>query len=406
MTKQTNQTGGDLKTRGTGVSLLRTSLCTSIFCGAAFFSSSEQLQAEMALGDYGAVAVDVQSSLTHSSNIFRNSDEEDDIVFQLLPRLRYRFDQGAARVEAHAGVNVIRFDDFDDNDAEDIKSHIAIDFPYGDYDEKKRYDVRLAGGYNERTSPNDSVQDITQTEEVDLSVLGRYYVSDRTFLRSGIEYLDKQSETSGYDDVQQIEVPVEFFYDYSEDLSYGIGYRYTETDVSGDNTGSETDSEDHAVYLAAVGQVASAMTAEIRVGAEERQFDDSTYDDDTQFFMESLLTWVASDLTTVDLSIGNEFGTSIANESKEIFFAQIGVEHQFTEKVSASASLGYEDVEYSKLIDDRDDEQWSIKVGGVYTLIENELEVEGGVRYADRDSSRDSSNYDVLSAKLSISYLF
>ena len=58
---------------------------------AVFLSTSEPLQAEMQLSNYGAVAVDVQSSVTQSSNIFRNSDELDDMIFQLLPRLRLSF---------------------------------------------------------------------------------------------------------------------------------------------------------------------------------------------------------------------------------------------------------------------------------------------------------------------------
>ena len=399
MIDRTKQVNGFFSTRGPGLSLL----CASFFGGAVFFSSAVPLRAEMALGNYGAVAVDVETSLTHSSNVFRNSDEEDDIIFQVLPRLRYRFDQGTVRVEAHAGVDVIRFDDFDDNDAEDIKSHITIDFPYGDAVEDRRYDVRLEGGYNERTAPNDSVQDITQTEEVDLSAIGRYYVSERTFLRSGVEFLDKQSQTSEYDDVQRIEVPVEFFYDYSEDLSYGLGYRYTDTDVSADGVEPEADSNDHAIYLAAVGQVASAITAEIRVGGQERQFDDDAYDDETQFFMESSLSWVASDLTTVDFSIGNGFDTTIDDISTETFFAELGLRHQFSEKIRASAGLGYEDVKYS---DGRDDEQFSVEIGCAYTLIEDQLEIEGGFRYADRDSNQDDSTYEVVTFVLSIAYLF
>ena len=399
MNDRTQQINGDFLTRGPGLSLW----CASFFGVAVFFSSAEPLQAEMALGNYGAVAVDVETSVTHSSNIFRNSDEEDDIIFQVLPRLRYRFDQGTVRVEAHAGVDVIRFDDFDDNDAEDIKSYIAIDFPYGDAVEDRRYDVRLEGGYNERTSPNDSVQDITQTEEVDLSAIGRYYVSERTFLRSGVEYLDKQSQTSDYDDVQRIEVPVEFFYDYSEDLSYGLGYRYTDTDVSADGVEPEADSNDHAIYLAAVGQVASAITAEIRVGGQQRQFDDDAYDDETQFFMESSLSWVATDLTTVDFSIGNGFDTTIDNTSVEKFFTELGLRHQFSEKIRASASLDYQDLNYS---DGRDDDQFSVAIGCGYTLIEDQLQVEGGFRYADRDSNQDDSTYEVATFVLSIAYLF
>ena len=397
MIKQTRQINGNFGTRG--ISLLG----AAIFLAAVFFSSSEQLQAEVAIGDYGAVTADVQSSRTHSSNIFRERDEEDDMIFQLLPRLRYRFDQGAVRVEADAGVDVIRYDDFDMNDAEDIKSHIVIDFPYGDYDEKKRYDVRLQAGYNENTSPNDSVQAIVQTEELNLSALGRYYVSERTFLRGGVEFLDKQSQTAGFDDVQRISVPIEFFYDYSEDLSYGVGYRYTETDVSAD-VGAEADSTDHAVFLAVVGQVAPSVTAEVRLGGQERKFDDSTtFEDETGFFMESLLTWAASDLTTVELNVGNDFDTAINGVSKETLFAEVGVQHQFSDKIRASAGLGYEDVKYSN---DRDDEQFSVAIGSVYTLIEDQLEIEGGLRYADRDSTKVASNYDVLTARISISYLF
>jgi outer membrane protein assembly factor BamA len=245
------------------------------------------------------------------------------------------------------------------------------------------------------------VQAIAQTEEFDLSVIGRYYVSDRTFLRSGVEFLDKQSKTKGFDDVQRIDVPIEFFYDYSENLSYGVGYRYTETDVSG--AAPESDSTDHAVFLAVVGQLAPSLSAEVRFGGQERTFDDAAFDDETGFFMESLLRWAASELTTVDLSIGNGFETSIDGVSKETLFAQLSAEHHFSDKISALAGLGYEDVAYSN---DRDDEQLSVDVGGVYTLIEDQLELEAGVRYADRDSTLDNSNYDVLSIKLSVSYLF
>jgi hypothetical protein len=378
------------------------SMLSALLWGAAvFFSAPAPLQAEMQLSNYGAVAADVQSSVTQSSNIFRNSDELDDTIFQLMPRVRYRFDQGSVHVEADAGVNVIRYDDFDINDAEDIKSNIVINFPYSDSNDKKRYDVRLQGGYNEKTTPDDSVQDIVQSDELNVSVHGRYYVSERTFVRSGGEWLDKQSQTAGYEDVQHIAVPIEFFYDYSQVLSYGVGYRYTETDVTGDQP--EADSEDHALFLAAVGQVASALTAEVRIGGQAREFDSDVYDDETVFFMESLLTWEASALTTVELNVGNGFDTDLNGVSKETLFAQVGAQHQLSNQLRALIGFGYEEVSYSN---NRDDEQFSAAIGAVYTLIEDQLEFEGGVRYADRDSTQARSKYDVLSAEISLSYLF
>jgi hypothetical protein len=378
------------------------SMLSALLWGAAvFFSAPAPLQAEMQLSNYGAVAADVQSSVTQSSNIFRNSDELDDTIFQLMPRVRYRFDQGSVHVEADAGVNVIRYDDFDINDAEDIKSNIVINFPYSDSNDKKRYDVRLQGGYNEKTTPDDSVQDIVQSDELNVSVHGRYYVSERTFVRSGGEWLDRQSQTAGYEDVQRFAVPIEFFYDYSQVLSYGVGYRYTETDVTGDQP--EADSEDHALFLAAVGQVASALTAEVRIGGQAREFDSDVYDDETVFFMESLLTWEASALTTVELNVGNGFDTDLNGVSKETLFAQVGAQHQLSNQLRALIGFGYEEVSYSN---NRDDEQFSAAIGAVYTLIEDQLEFEGGVRYADRDSTQARSKYDVLSAEISLSYLF
>ena len=155
-------------------------------CAAGvFFSSSQPLHAEVALGSHGALALGLETGLTHSSNIFRNSDELDDHIFHLLPHLRYRFDQGIVRIDADLGVNMMRYDEFDLNDTEDIKSDIVIYFPHGESFQQTRTDFRLQAGYNEKTTPDDSVQDIVQTDEVNLSAIGRYYVSERTFLRFG-----------------------------------------------------------------------------------------------------------------------------------------------------------------------------------------------------------------------------
>jgi long-subunit fatty acid transport protein len=331
-----------------------------VICGLVFFGSAGRVQAEKRLGNYGAVAIDAETRLRYSSNVFRNSNEQDDRILELTPRLRYRFDQGSIRVEADAGVNVIRYDDFNANDAEDIKSHIVIEFPYGDYQERKRYDIR-----------------------------------------SGVEFLDQDSETAGFSDIQRLSVPIEFFYDYRETLSLGLGYRYVQTDVERSIT--TADSTDHAVFLAVEGQLASAVNAELRLGGQRREFDAAGEDDDNGFFVESLFSWEASDLTTVDLSIGNQFSTTLDRISKETFFAEVELKHRFSDKIRATAGLGYEDVTYSN---GRDDEQFSLEVGSVYTLIEKRLEVDCGARYAHRDSSRVSSNYDVLMLHASLSYLF
>ena len=184
-------------------------------------------------------------------------------------------------------------------------------------------------------------------------------------------------------------------------MSYGIGYRFTETDVTGDPV--EADSKDHTLFVAAVGELASALTAEVRMGVQERQFEQSVYDDETAFFMESLLRWVVSELTTVELHTGNGFDTDLNGVSKETFFVRLNLQHQLTAQLRALAGCGYEDIQYSNR---RDDEQLSGSIGAVYTLIDDQLELGAGLRYAERDSNQLRSNYDVLNVELSLSFLF
>jgi hypothetical protein len=372
-----------------------------IGCAAFFIASSEEVHAELRVGNSGAVAFGVDSRWTHSSNIFRNSDELDDMIFELMPSIRYRFDQGAVRVDADAGVNMIRYDDFDSNDADDIKTHIVIKFPYDDSGDKQRYDIQLKGGYNENTLPNDSVQDIVQTDEINFSANGRYYISDLTFLKVGAEWVDQQSQTSGFEDMERIAVPIEVFYDYSQVLSYGFGYRYTETNVVGDPP--EADSKDHALFLAAVGQLASSLSAEVRIGGQTREFSSTVYQDETVFFAESLIKWVISDLTVIEFHLGNGFDTDLNGVSKETLFTEVGVQHQLSNKLRALTGVSYEDAKYSN---SRDDDQFSLSIGAIYSLIEGQFQIQGGLRYADRDSSELRADYDVMTAEIALSYLF
>ena len=376
-------------------------------CGCLYlFNSSAKAVVE--LSGYEALAADVEVSGENSSNISYNSAEQDDFIYQVFPRLRYRFDEGAIRVEAYAGVDFVRYDDYNEYDSEDIKSRIKLEYPYVENSSDRRFDVLVEAGYNENTSPNSGVQAITETEEINFHLAGRYYISEIFYLRAGPEYLDRQSVTSGYDDVTEFAIPIEFFYQYSEQLSFGLGYRYAEVDV-GDQTpgdGVEADSIDHSIYLSTIGKVLPSVTAALRIGAQSREYENDIYDDETGFYMESLFQWEASEQTKVELSVGSAFDTTIANESREVFFAGVEVRHSFNEQIRSEASLGYEDADYTQSVDGRKDESFSFALGATYVLIEERLELGGRIAYSDRESTRLVSDYDVLSAKLSINYLF
>ncbi len=374
---------------------------SALFSLSVFFLSSTFVRAEYTLGNYGALALDPQVGFDYSSNIALNSGEVEDVIFFFRPLLRYRYNAGAFSVNASAGYNFRRYNTYDQNDADNFLSRLTIVYPYGPYNQDKRFDLVFDGQYKITTSPDATVQAITKSETLDLSLLGRYYVSDRTYLRSGVEYLDRVSLTGNFRDVVEVSVPIEFFYKYSEDLDLGVGYRYQTTTLSGSSP--KADSTDHAVYLSAIGRVLPSVVAEARIGMESRRFDHSAFDDETGSFIDAILTWEMSEQTSVEFSAGNEFETTIENISVEVAYVGFAVQHDFNEKISGSLGFGYEESDY---LSGRSDEEWSVMSGATYSLIENVSTINVRLGYADRTSSRAISSYDVVTAHFEISYLF
>jgi len=377
------------------------------FCWLAlvlFGFISNPLSAEYELGNYGALAVDVEAGVEYASNIALNSFEQDDVVFNFMPLLHYRSAQGQFHVEAYAGMNFIRYDVNDENDAEDLKSQLVLEFPYGADRYDKRYDLKFGIGYNENTKANSAIQAIASINETNVDLISRYYYTDRSYFQSGILYLNRESSSESFFDLYEASIPLEVFYDYTEDLSYGVGYRYRMTDI--DSTTAEADSVDHAFYLAAVGELDPSVTMEIRAGMQLREFDASEYSSESDFFMDASLLWQISELTWMKVSLGNEFGTTISNQSREALYARFKLRHSFTEQWDGIVGFGYNKSDYTQSIGSRNDEQLLFELGAVYTLIEQRLSVEGHFGYRNRESTESFSEYDASRTRLSISYLF
>lgn len=359
------------------------------------------MDAVVELGDYGALALDTTVGVEYSSNIARNSEELEDFIFFAEPLVRYRFDEGALKVEANVGLELLRYDDFGENDAENIVSRIIVEYPHGDYGDARRYDLLLDMGYREQTAPNESVQAIAETERFDMKFIGRYYVSDRTFLRGGIEYVSTQSETASFEDVETMMVPFEVYYDYSDELAIGVGYFFVDTDVQGD--APQADSNDHGFFVGGEGQLAPSVNGTVEMGWQERNFDHSSFDDTSAFFMDASLDWELATPTVVILSAGNLFDTTIDNESSETLYLELEVEHEFEDKIRGSLGAGYEEEDFS---DGREDEEWYGFATLDYSLIEDISDFAVQLKYSDRESNDSDSTYEALSLLFEISYLF
>ncbi len=361
-------------------------------------------RAEIGLGSRGALAFGLDAQAEYDSNINLNSDEDDDMIGTALPKLMYRYNQGAVYVDAFVGMEFRRYEDQTQYDSENFKSRFSVEYPYGT--SNANYEVKLDGGYNESTSADSDLQTVVEKETTTLNVSGRYFFAERYYLRSAVRYQDTETVTEGFDDVKTVTVPIDFFYRYSENLSYGLGYRFRDTTVDG--SGPSADSKDHAVYAAVEGRLTPTIDSEIRLGAQRREFSESSFEDDDGFFAETLVSWSFSTQSVLELSAGSEFNTSAATQSIDKKYLGLELKHRFDEKLSARASVGYEDREYIPLAGglSRNDEELYVRMGAEYILIQNRLTLNGSIFQSDQSSDRAESEYSQTVALIGLSLIY
>jgi hypothetical protein len=365
--------------------------------------SGAGLNAEMSLGDACALAFGLDTEVESTTNATLSSEETSDTIFSTLPHVMFRSDAGAASIDAFVGVEILRYHRLSHNDSENFKSGVTISFP--DEMAGENYSLLLNGGYNQNTSASSALQDVIKTDDLTLSADGRYFVSEYVSLRSGVSYVGSDSKTTGFASVDTVEVPIEVFYQYDETLNIGLGYRYRNTDVS--DVKPAASSDDNAVFLAIEDLLSPLIQYEINIGYQHRSFENqSDFDDEGAAFAQARLTWFITDRSSLLGAVGNDYGTSAANQSSETFFYEFALEHQFDERLAASTGVRYEEVQYEQVVGNRTDKEWAFFAMGQYEVIEDRWFLRSRLSYADHTSNDDAAKYDAFDATFSCVLVF
>lgn len=389
ITNLTNHSGSKL--------LLISSLLASV-------SSVLPLSAEIDFGRAGAIAFGLDADVEHNSNINLNSQEDSDIIFSALPKLLYRQNRGELVINGFAGMEIQRYDQASGFDSENFKSGLNVRYPAGG--RERNFELDLNAGFNETSDADPFLQTILEREVMTASLGGRYFFTERYYMRSSLAYRDSEPTTPGFSSVRTIVVPVDFFYRYSEDLALGLGYRYRDTEIDGAAT--PADSGDHAVYLAAEGQLLPSVEGELRVGLQKREFVEDAFEDADAAFAEIILDWAIREGTSLKLSTGNEFITTSTNHSVEAIYLELLLSHQFDEKISGYVGTGYREADFSTLggANFRSDDKMFLELGAEYVLIEDRLVLEGMLFHGDQSSNLANADYQQSIARVGLSLVY
>lgn len=386
--------------------------------GEILGSKTGYIHPYLALGEY------------YTDNLFnRESDEESDFYTRItpgiwvsLPASRYPLRQvstlntapgglslsrfrstGTTRLQAYAGyqADILEHNDFS---SEDEVNHKAEGY--------FRYSLR--GGLalelldifedNQDTYNTGISRDKDDFKSNLFSALLSYDISPKTYLQ--LEYghysLSYDSDRNAFRDRDDDSIALRGFYRFLPKTSVFLEYNFISIDYDEEE---QSDSDEHRAYLGFQWEQSGKSRWRLMGGVGEKDFDDSSIDDATNFLAEIQFLHRFTPKTYVQLR-----GTRATNETdspdSEYTIAnkiQLVYYQRFRARFLGSVNLYFENIDYKgdSALADREDDKFYAGFDLKYTL-KNWLALSGGYSFVTRDSNFPGSDYDTNTVYLNL----
>jgi len=353
-------------------------------------------RAEVNVGDLGALALGIDTSLYSSDNITLDSSSQGDTVFSILPTINFRNSGGIVKVDAFIGQEFIFYNKFSQNNSEDLKSNIAIKYPDKYSDEN--LSIFAEGGINDYNLPISNsfgVGKVVSFTNTDLSIGGKYYLNDKITLDCEVSYMDSDSRSINYADLNRLTLPISIKYYYDESISGGLGCRFRTTKIGNEIMSPKAESDDKAVYFILENDRSSIWTYEVEIGLQERDFiDDEEFTDIYGVFASGTANWFISDRSNLKGEITNEYGTTLANQSTETRGTSLELNHIGSERLSILLGLSYDNIMYDQIIGGREDERSKLYCATDYVMLGGNWILRVIIGHTHNSSSIKVANYN------------
>jgi hypothetical protein len=330
---------------------------------------------------YGSVFLDASAEVSYDTNIYANAAEESDVIFKLSPALRYVQQRGLVSLKAESGINLSRYADNDDEDAEDFFFRANLAGPNRD-DAATSY--ALNAGWVESTTADPILGAVTAVATTTLGGTVEYQLTDKTGIRFGGDYANTNFDRAGQGDADNYRARVDALYYYSQKLSLNAGYRYGLIDQ--EIASAEVDS--HTFAIGATGELTEKVTGNIDGGY---QYNDTFSGIDRTYYYSVGLDWAAREKTTVSLTGSRDIAPSSSLGTATSTTLTTTLAQSLTETISASVFATAGKLELDG-INQREHDFY--RVGTSVGVELNEYgSVSVGVSYEDRDADTANSTY-------------
>lgn len=326
--------------------LSRLSICLLALSSAAYAAPF------LAIGDGAELFATGTVGIRADDNIFLQSSATSDTIFDITPGLDLTFGKDADLKGSLTFVEA--FSTYADNS--NLNTNLfSGDFNAGYSDGKMK--LALMAGYHELNQNTVDNRGLTRRDSFSIGVKGEVEISQKTSVGSGIMATHNNYKRTGYADSDDLVVPVNFYYKWTEkvDLSAGYQYRNYQTQIG-------QDSIDHFFNVGARGEFTQKLNGEFNVGITTRKLSGGS--DDSMLGLSAKLNYELTPKTQLQITAANAPDTSPQGiQQKNLSFGGL-VTTTISDQWSLKAGLSYRGIDYTTRTDDYVEGQ----LGATYVL--------------------------------------
>jgi hypothetical protein len=320
----------------------------------------------MAIGDGAELFLTGTLGVRADDNVYLGPDSESDLIFDIAPGVDIVFGKNAqlkgSLTLAHNWSN------YSDNSS--LNTNLFNGAFRSNYDDGK-LKLGFNVSYAELNQNTYLVRGLTRRDVFNAGANTEVGVSQLTSVGAGVAFNHENYKRRGYTDSDSLEVPVDFFYKWTEKTDLSVGYRYRDYRV---DLGS--DSTDHFFNVGARGEFSPKLKGKFAIGLNTRKLDRGG--DDTQLGVQSNFTYEYSQKTAIDFWVSNDFGTSPQGQQQKNFVLGGAVNAKISEEWAMNVGLTYRAIDYGN----RTDDYIEGTIGGSYIINAN-VKIVGAYVYRD-----------------------
>jgi hypothetical protein len=182
------------------------------------------------------------------------------------------------------------------------------------------------------------------------------------------------------------------YFNFSEKTSFFLQYKFIDVEY---DEATINDSEQDFYYGGIRWNTTEKFALLFKAGYQDREFDAQDRDGYDGLALDLQATYRYSEKTLVNLSFyrTNEETDSLVASDKTVWGANLNYDQKFTEKISGTVNLRYEDADYSQLVVQERDEQTVRIRPALQYLFKEWLRAEVAYEYEEVDSTQEILEY-------------